>query len=41
MHTGQKFQFVNDRWLAVEKDDGQVLLHQKPPQETDELFLDR
>ena len=26
VQTGEKFQFINNQWLAVEKDDGQVLL---------------
>jgi polycystin 1L2 len=25
IQTGEKYQFINDQWLAVEKDDGQVL----------------
>ena len=24
IQTAQKYQFINDQWLAVEKDDGQV-----------------
>ena len=26
MQTGEKFQFINNQWLAVEKDDGQVVI---------------
>ena len=25
LQTREKFQFINDQWLAVEKEDGQVL----------------
>ena len=25
IQTGEKYQFINDQWLAVEKDDGQVI----------------
>ena len=29
IQTGEKYQFINDQWLAVEKDDGQVIHKEK------------
>ena len=29
LQTREKFQFINDQWLAVEKEDGQVLKFKK------------
>ena len=33
LQTREKFQFINDQWLAVEKEDGQVIIRNK------EIFL--
>ena len=29
LQTREKFQFINDQWLAVEKGDGQVVIRNK------------
>ena len=29
LQTREKFQFINDQWLAVEKGDGQVIIRNK------------